>query len=65
MTSEEARELAIQRFERLIKIRLNRSKITNERTMRKWLNMEYSQEQIKKFREYNFSEFDTDKMFSE
>ena len=65
LTSEEARELAIQRFERLIKIRLNRSKITNERTMRKWLNMEYSQAQIKKFREYNFSEFDTDKMFSE
>ncbi len=62
---DEARELAIQRFERLIKMQLNRGKITTARTMYKRLKQEYIIEQIEKFRNYNFSEFDTEKMFEE
>lgn len=63
LTSEEAWELAIQRFEKLIKLRLNRCKITRPSTMYKWMKQEYTDEQIEKFRIYNFSEFDTDKLF--
>lgn len=62
---DEARELAIQRFERLIKMQLNRGKITTAWTMYKRLKQEYTIEQIEKFRNYNFSEFDTEKMFEE
>lgn len=65
LTSEEARELAIQRFERLIKIYLNRGKITSSSAMLKRLKQEYKDEQIEKFRNYNFSKFDTEKMFEE
>lgn len=65
LSAIETRELAIQRFERLIKMHLNRSKITHHDTMLKWLQQEYSKEEIKKLREYNYSEFDTDKMFKE
>mgnify|MGYP004453509111 FL=1 len=57
--------MAIQRFERLIKMQLNRGKITTARTMYKRLKQEYTIEQIEKFRNYNFSEFDAEKMFEE
>lgn len=65
LSSNEAWELAIQRFEKLIKLRLNRSKITPPKTMYSWLRQEYTTEQIEKFRNYNFSEFDTEKLFHE
>lgn len=64
-TIVEARELAIQRFERLIKIKINRAKITSAKTMSNWIHKEYSKKQIKKFRNINFSQFDTEKMFKE
>lgn len=65
LSSNEAWELAIQRFEKLIKLRLNRSKITPPKTMYGWLKQEYTTKQIEKFRNYNFSEFDTEKLFHE
>ena len=65
LTSIEAWELAIQRFEKLIKMRLNRSRITRHDTMLKWVKKEFSQEQIEKFKNYNFSEFDVENMFKE
>lgn len=65
LNMDEARELAIQRFERLIKMRLNRGKLTTALTMYKWMKKEYTLEQIEKYRNYNFSEFDTEKMFEE
>lgn len=65
LSSNDAWELAIQRFEKLIKLRLNRSKITPPKTMYNWLRQEYTTEQIEKFRNYNFSEFDTEKLFHE
>lgn len=65
LSSNDAWELAIQRFEKLIKLRLNRSKITPPKTMYGWLKQEYTTEQIEKFRNYNFSEFDTEKLFHE
>ncbi len=65
LSSEEAHELAIQRFERLIKLRINRSKITSSEKMLKWLENEYSKNEIKKFRTYNFSEFDVEHMYHE
>ena len=64
-TIVEARELAIQRFERLIKIKINRAKITSAKTMSGWIHKEYSKKQIEKFRNINFSQFDTEKMFKE
>lgn len=65
LSSNDAWELAIQRFEKLIKLRLNRSKITPPKTMYGWLKQEYTTEQIEKFRNYNFSEFDTENLFHE
>ena len=62
---DDARELAIQRFEKLIKMHLNRGKITSAETMDKWLKKEYTKEQIKKFREINYSEFDAENMYKE
>lgn len=63
LSSQEAWELAIQRFEKLIKMRLNRSKITRPSTMYKWMRQEYSLEEIHKYRNYNFSKFNTDNIF--
>lgn len=60
LTTDEARELAIQRFEKLIKIHLNRCKITGSGTMYKWLQSEYSDRQIERYRMLNFSKFDMD-----
>lgn len=65
LTIAEARELAIQRFEKLIKMRLNRGKITKASIMLRWLQQEYNSKQIEKFRNYNFLEFDTENMFHE
>lgn len=61
----EARELAIQRFERLIKIKINRAKITTAKTMFRWMRKEFSKKQIEKLRNINFSKFDTEKIFKE
>ncbi len=65
LSSNDAWELAIQRFEKLIKLRLNRSKITPPKTMYGWLKQEYTSEQIEKFRNYNFSKFDSENLFHE
>lgn len=61
----ESRELAIQRFERLIKIKINRAKITTAKTMFRWVRKEFSKKQIEKLRNINFSKFDTEKIFKE
>ncbi len=61
----DAKELAIRRFERLIKMRINRNRVTNAKVMLRWVQQEYTPEQIEKFRNINFSEFDTEKMFQE
>lgn len=64
-TSEEARELAILRFERLIGMKINHHKITIAHFMLRRLKKEYSNEEIERFRTVNFSEFDVEKMFHE
>lgn len=61
----EARELAIQRFERLIKIKINRAKVSSAKTYIRWVKKEYSDNKIEKFRNLNFSRFDTEKFFHE
>ncbi len=58
LSIDEARELGIQRFENLIKIHLNRGKITSANIMYKWLLEEYPESRIAKFRLLNFSKFD-------
>lgn len=58
LSLDEARELGIKRFENLIKIHLNRGKITSSKTMYRWLLEEYSETQIVKYRMLNFSKFD-------
>ena len=65
LTIIDARELAIQRFERLIKMRINRNRVTRAKVMLRWVQQEYTPEQIEKFRNINFSEFDTEKIFQE
>lgn len=64
-SAAEARELAIQRLERLIKMKINRGRITSVKTMNRWVQEEFTQKQIEKFRNINFSEFDTEKIFKE
>ena len=58
LSIDDARELGIKRFENLIKIHLNRCKITSAKTMYRWLLEEYTESQIAKFRMLNFSKFD-------
>ena len=58
LSIDDARELCIKRFENLIKIHLNRCKITSAKTMYRWLLDEYTESQIAKFRMLNFSKFD-------
>ena len=65
LTSVDARELAIQRFERLIKMKINRKRVTRAKVMLRWVKKEYTAEQIEKFRNINYSEFDTEKLFHE
>ncbi len=65
LTPAEARELAIQRFERLIKMKINRNKVISAMGMVKRISKEYTKTQIQKYRNYNFSKFDVDKMFEE
>lgn len=64
-TAVEARELAIQRLERLIKIKINRAKVTTAKTMLRWVHKEFYQKRIEKLRNINFSKFDTEKIFKE
>ena len=65
LTSEEARELAIRKLERITGVRFNREYITDARKYYKWMKLEYTNEQIQKFRNVNFSEFDVENMYHE
>lgn len=65
LSAEDSRELAIQRFERLTNMHIGREYIRKSCTMLKILQTEYSDDDIEKFRNPNFSEFDVENMFHE
>ncbi|MBR1425023.1 hypothetical protein IJ579_05630 [bacterium] len=65
LSAKDSRELAIQRFERLTNMNICRDHIRQSKYMLAILQTEYSKEDIEKYRNPNFSEFDVENMFHE
>ena len=57
-TPEEARQLAINKFEQVTGISVSGIKIASAKTMYRWMMQEYTPKETQKFRTANFSEFD-------
>lgn len=65
LSAMDSRELAIQRFERLTGMNICRDHIRQSDYMLQMLKTEYSKEDIERYRNPNFSEFDVENMFHE